>query len=52
MGRKELRMYKLTYTINNQEHVSYYSDLSDAQQGARDARIHLGAEDIWISRED
>lgn len=45
-------MFKLTYTIHGTEHTSYYSDLQDAQDGARYAQIHLGAVDIWISRED
>lgn len=45
-------MFKLTYTTNGTEHISYYADLADAQNGARYAQIHLGAVDIWISRED
>lgn len=45
-------MYKLTYTILGMEHTAYYNDLSDAQDAARYARIHLNATDTWISHED
>lgn len=45
-------MYKLSYETMGKEHISYYYDLSDAQSAAQYVRIHLGAENVWISRED